>query len=178
MNEPAKWKALHVSHKSQVTRRGFIALLPRRSRIRDKLRSRCPSGHTCTLRISPNVGDANAVTEHGWRRGSSSYPQTFEFEEEEEKIKESLEKQEQKLKEKRKQEKLKPKFQKQRKQCPYCLEKGIINRSRWSLRKMPKKKNQTQHWKGTCHKCGNIWSQNTSKEYWIIDPNQNFTNGL
>ena len=86
--------------------------------------------------------------------------------------------QEQKLKEKRKQDKSKPKFQKQRKPCPFCLEKGIINRSRWSLRKMPKKKNQTQHWKGTCHKCGNIWSQNTSEEYFIIDPNQDFTNGL
>ena len=70
----------------------------------------------------------------------------------------------------------KPKFSKLKKQrilCIYCRDNNSINRQKWTLRKMPKKKDETQHWKGTCQKCGGVWSQNTSNEYDLIDPNQN-----
>ncbi len=69
----------------------------------------------------------------------------------------------------------KPKFsklKKQRRLCVYCRDNGIINRQKWTLRKMPKRKDETQHWKGTCQKCGGVWGQNNNKEYDLIDPNQ------
>ena len=74
----------------------------------------------------------------------------------------------------------KPKFvKKQRKACPYCYEKGIVNRSKWTIRKMPKKPSENQHWKCTCQRCGNVWQQNTSKQYFYYDPNEpKFTLGL
>ena len=70
----------------------------------------------------------------------------------------------------------KPKFsklKKQRRLCIYCRDNNIINRQEWTLRKMPKKKDGTQQWKGTCQKCGGVWGQSTSNEYDLIDPNQN-----
>jgi|APSaa5957512535_1039671.scaffolds.fasta_scaffold10957_6 hypothetical protein len=72
---------------------------------------------------------------------------------------------------------IKPKFsrlKKQRMACPYCVEKvpKIINRKKWTIRKNPKKKDETPSWKCTCKICGNIWTQNTSNEFHLIDPNQ------
>ncbi len=69
----------------------------------------------------------------------------------------------------------KPKFSKLKKQrmaCIYCIKNKIINRNKWTIRKMPKKKDETQHWKCTCKICGGVWSQNTSNEYNLIDPKQ------
>ena len=69
----------------------------------------------------------------------------------------------------------KPKFSKLKKQrvaCIYCAENGIINRKKWTIRKMPKKKDETQHWKCTCKICGGVWGQTSSNEYNLIDPKQ------
>ena len=69
----------------------------------------------------------------------------------------------------------KPKFsrlKKQRMACTYCAKNGIINRKKWTIRKMPKKKDETQHWKCTCKICGKSWGQTTSNEYHLIDPKQ------
>ena len=62
----------------------------------------------------------------------------------------------------------KPKFsrlKKQRMACPYCIKNKIINRKKWTIRKMPKKKDETQHWKCTCKICDDVWITNTSEEY-------------
>jgi len=64
------------------------------------------------------------------------------------------------------------KLKKQRMACPKCMENKIINRKKWRIEKMPKKKDETQHWKCTCKICGNVWTQDTSNEYHLIDPNQ------
>jgi len=84
------------------------------------------------------------------------------------------------LKENKEKTKSKPKFvKKQRRACPYCYENGIVNRSKWTIRKMIKKSDETQHWKCTCKKCGKVWTQSTSSEYFNIDPTQpKFTEGL
>ena len=37
----------------------------------------------------------------------------------------------------------------------------------WKIRKMPKKPGETQHWKCTCQKCGNVWAQNTGEKYYM-----------
>ncbi len=42
----------------------------------------------------------------------------------------------------------------------------------WKLRKIPKKQGQTQHWKGTCKKCGHVWFQNTPRQNYIINRDQ------
>lgn len=84
----------------------------------------------------------------------------------------------------KKEAKPKPKFlRKVRKACSECLrdhvdvydkngkflrtekKKSITNRSKWTIRKIPVKKGETQHWKCTCKLCGNVWTQNTSEEY-------------
>jgi len=74
------------------------------------------------------------------------------------------------FKEKKIKLKSKPKFQKRRLACGHCLEQGIVNRRKWTLRKMPKKKDETQHWKGTCNICGTVWSQSSGDEYYHYDP--------
>ena len=69
----------------------------------------------------------------------------------------------------------KPKFsrlKKQRMACTYCIKNGIINRKKWTIKKMPKKKDETQQWKCTCKICGGVWGQNTSNEYHLIDLKQ------
>ena len=65
----------------------------------------------------------------------------------------------------------KPKLVKQRYACPYCREKGIINRLKWRIRKMQVKPDESDSWKCTCQKCGKIWTQNTPNEYYYIDKN-------
>ena len=67
--------------------------------------------------------------------------------------------------------KRKPKFSRQRKTCPYCRQKGIENRLKWKIRKMQVNPGETPHWKCTCQKCGRVWTQNTSEEYFFIDRN-------
>jgi len=60
----------------------------------------------------------------------------------------------------------KPKFlKKERRACQKCWENGKVNRDKWTIRKMPKKKDETQHWKCTCKICDNVWQTNTSEEY-------------
>ena len=63
----------------------------------------------------------------------------------------------------------KPKFlKKERKACPYCYndkDNPRVNRVKWTIRKMVKKKDETQHWKCTCQLCGKVWTQNTGNEY-------------
>ena len=80
--------------------------------------------------------------------------------------------------------KLNPKFlRKERKACPYCIKttidiydkngrfirtekkKSTVNKSKWYIRKLPEKKNETQHWKCTCKICGNVWTTNTDEQY-------------
>ena len=48
---------------------------------------------------------------------------------------------------------------------------GECRSTNWTIRKMLKKPGETQHWKGTCKKCGNVWTQTSSKQYFIIDEN-------
>ncbi len=67
--------------------------------------------------------------------------------------------------------KKKPRLRKQRHACPYCMEKGIVNRQKWKIRKMNVKQGDSPHWKCTCQRCGKVWTQNTPKEYYYIDQN-------
>ncbi|NQV91697.1 hypothetical protein HQ489_04445 [Candidatus Woesearchaeota archaeon] len=73
------------------------------------------------------------------------------------------------IKENKERMKSKPKFlKKQRIACYYCWndkENPRENRSKWTIRKMPKKKDETQHWKCTCQLCGNVWTTNSGNEY-------------
>lgn len=70
--------------------------------------------------------------------------------------------------------KLKPKFiKKQRKLCPYCQDKGKENRTKWTIRKIPKKKDETQSWKCTCQICGGVWTTNSGDEYWYYPEGYN-----
>jgi len=69
----------------------------------------------------------------------------------------------------------KPKFSRLKKirmACPHCIKNKTINRKKWKIEKIPRKEDETQHWKCTCKICGNVWTQNTSNEYNLIDPNQ------
>jgi len=67
--------------------------------------------------------------------------------------------------------KRRPKFSRQRKVCPYCRQKGIVNRLKWKIRKMKVKQSESPHWRCTCQKCGGVWTQNTANEYFFIDQN-------
>jgi len=70
------------------------------------------------------------------------------------------------IKENKERKNSKPKFlKKQRMVCPHCWKDGKENRSKWNSRKLPKKKDETQHWKCTCQLCGNIWITNSGNEY-------------
>jgi len=70
------------------------------------------------------------------------------------------------LEENKERRKHKPKFlKKERRACQKCWENGKVNRTKWTIRKMPKKKHETQHWKCTCKICGDVWQSNTSEEY-------------
>jgi len=64
------------------------------------------------------------------------------------------------------------KLKKKRYSCFRCLENGKPNRQKWTLRKIPVKKGESPTWKGTCQICGEIWKQNSSNEYHIINPDQ------
>lgn len=78
------------------------------------------------------------------------------------------------IKEKKARATARPRFNKKRKPCPYCLNKNppIINRSKWTIRKMKVKPHESESWKCTCKLCGGIWTQNTGKEYYYYDVNQ------
>ena len=83
------------------------------------------------------------------------------------------------IKENKEKTQSKPKFlKKQRKACPKCYndkKNPRMNRSKWTMRKITKKKNETQHWKCTCQLCGNIWTQNTSEQYhYFSDDSKNY----
>ena len=70
------------------------------------------------------------------------------------------------LEENKDRRKHKPKFlKKERRACQKCWENGKVNRNKWTIRKMPKKKHETQHWKCTCKICGDVWQTNTNEEY-------------
>ena len=77
--------------------------------------------------------------------------------------------QDQLIREQKERAKQRPKFGKQRKACPYCLEKGIENRSKWTIRKKKVKPHESENWKCTCQKCGGVWHQNTGDEYYYLD---------
>ncbi len=71
----------------------------------------------------------------------------------------------------------KPKFsrlKKVRMACPYCIQKDkpVVNRKKWKIEKISRKGDETQHWKCTCKICGNVWKQNNSNEYSLMNPNQ------
>jgi len=71
------------------------------------------------------------------------------------------------IKENKDKRKSKPKFLKQqRKACPYCLKKEIENRDKWTIKKLTKKKDKTQEWKCKCQLCENVWTSNSSDEYY------------
>ena len=77
--------------------------------------------------------------------------------------------QDQLIEEQKERAKQRPKFGKQRKACPYCKQKGIVNLSKWYIRKMKVKPGESASWKCTCKICGGVWTQNTSDEYYYID---------
>jgi len=79
--------------------------------------------------------------------------------------------QEQLIEQQKERKKQRPKFGKQRKACPYCKQKGIVNRSKWYIRKMKVKPHESKSWKCTCKLCGGVWTQNTGDEYYHIDKN-------
>ena len=70
------------------------------------------------------------------------------------------------LEENKERRKRKPKFlKKERRACQNCWENGKVNRDKWTIIKISKKKDETQHWKCTCKICGDVWRTNTSEEY-------------
>ena len=73
------------------------------------------------------------------------------------------------IKENKDRKKSKAKFlKKQRMACSFCLndkENPKENRTKWTIRKMPKKKDEPQRWKGTCQLCGNIWTTDSGEQY-------------
>jgi hypothetical protein len=69
-------------------------------------------------------------------------------------------------------EESKPKFHKTRKACPYCIQKtpSVINRLKWTIRKMKVKPDESPSWKCTCKICGGIWTTNSGDEFYYVDP--------